>query len=239
VLRRAARGSPWNSEELIREELFSAERLEQHAESLAVAQRVTDSPASAYPLSRRLRDNARVLLRAYHTIAGVIDQGHPITPAAEWLVDNFHVVEDQIREIREDLPAGYYRQLPKLADGPLAGYPLQDFESTEGGGHTHIWRDLIAGNPAVASDNAIATTGDNLPQAQQYNAMDSALKVAHGYAHSSYIRGSIGQPHFSFHDPFVFLLHSNVDKIWAMWQVAFSITLNTTSTSPRRASLDL
>ena len=123
VLRRGAHGAPWNNEELIREELFSAERLEQHAESLAIAQQVTHSPKSVYPLSRRLGDNARVLLRAYQTIAGVIDQGHPITPAAEWLVDNFHVVEDQIREIREDLPAGYYRQLPKLADGPLAGYP--------------------------------------------------------------------------------------------------------------------
>src|SRR5213078_2611489 len=96
-----------------------------------------------------------------------------------------------------------------------AGYPLQTFESTEGGGHTHIWRDLIAGVPAVAPDNTIATTGNGLPQAQQYDAMDTASKVAHGYAHSSYIRGSIGQPHFSFHDPFVFLLHSNVDKIWA------------------------
>ena len=46
-----------------------------------------------------------------------------ITPAAEWLVDNFHIAEEQIREIRDDLPPGYYRQLPKLADGPLAGYP--------------------------------------------------------------------------------------------------------------------
>ena len=46
-----------------------------------------------------------------------------MTPAAEWLLDNYHLVEDQIREIRDDLPPGYYRQLPKLAAGPLAGYP--------------------------------------------------------------------------------------------------------------------
>jgi hypothetical protein len=44
-------------------------------------------------------------------------------PAAEWLLDNYHLVEAQIREIRDDLPVGYYRQLPKLAEGPFAGYP--------------------------------------------------------------------------------------------------------------------
>jgi hypothetical protein len=43
-------------------------------------------------------------------------------PAAKWLVDTFHFVEGQIREIRDDLPRGFYRQLPKLADGPLKGY---------------------------------------------------------------------------------------------------------------------
>ena len=64
-----------------------------------------------------------MLLDAYRAIAEAIREEHAITPAAEWLVDNFHVVEEQIREIRDDLPGGYYRQLPKLAEGPLAGYP--------------------------------------------------------------------------------------------------------------------
>ena len=50
-------------------------------------------------------------------------EGHAITPAAEWLIDNYHLVERQIREIRNDLPPRYYRQLPKLVDGPFAGYP--------------------------------------------------------------------------------------------------------------------
>ena len=50
-------------------------------------------------------------------------EGRAITPAAEWLLDNYHLVEEQIREIRADLPPGYYRQLPKLAAGPFAGYP--------------------------------------------------------------------------------------------------------------------
>ena len=47
----------------------------------------------------------------------------PITPAAEWLVDNYHIVDEQLREIHDDLPSGYYRELPKLAEGHLQGYP--------------------------------------------------------------------------------------------------------------------
>jgi cyclic beta-1,2-glucan glucanotransferase len=110
-------------EEPIRSELFSIERLEQHAESLAAAQRVTPTPGRGRPLATRLRDNGRVLLAAYRAIGAAIREERAITPAAEWLVDNFHIAEEQIREIRDDLPRGFYRQLPKLADGPLAGYP--------------------------------------------------------------------------------------------------------------------
>jgi len=110
-------------EDPIRAELFSVERLEQHAESLAAAQHVTSRPTRGRPLVARLRDNGRVLLGAYRAIAVAIGEERAITPAAEWLVDNFHVVEDQIREIRDDLPRGFYRQLPKLSEGPLEGYP--------------------------------------------------------------------------------------------------------------------
>ena len=64
-----------------------------------------------------------MLLDAYHTIVQATNELRAITPPAEWLIDNYHVVEKQIREVRTDLPPGFYRQLPKLADGPLAGYP--------------------------------------------------------------------------------------------------------------------
>src|SRR4030095_1800625 len=38
-------------------------------------------------------------------------------------LNNFHIVEEQIREIQEDLPPGFYRELPKLASGELQDYP--------------------------------------------------------------------------------------------------------------------
>jgi cyclic beta-1,2-glucan synthetase len=117
------RAAPWNNEESIREELFSIERLEQHAESLAAAQPVTARRTSGRSLAARLKENESVLLDAYRAIADAVGGGRAITPAAEWLLDNYHLVEEQIREIRDDLPPGYYRQLPKLAAGPFAGYP--------------------------------------------------------------------------------------------------------------------
>jgi len=61
------------------------------------------------PLLARLEENGRVLLDSYRDIAQAIAQGRSISPAAEWLADNFHIVDDQLREVRDDLPRGYYR----------------------------------------------------------------------------------------------------------------------------------
>jgi cyclic beta-1,2-glucan synthetase len=116
-------GSHWNNEQILREEIFSIERLEQHARSLAEAQPVSNQPAFGRSLRARLRSNEKALLFAYRSIARAVDEGRSITPAAEWVLDNYHVVEEQIREIREDLPPGFYRQLPKLDEGHFAGFP--------------------------------------------------------------------------------------------------------------------
>ena len=70
-----------------------------------------------------MEDNEQVLIDAYKSLADAIRRERTISPAAEWLVDNFHVVEEQLREIREDLPEGYYAELPRLSEGELTGYP--------------------------------------------------------------------------------------------------------------------
>ncbi len=116
-------GPHWNDEQILREEIFSIERLEEHARSLAAAQQVTRQPGLGRSLGARLRNNEKALLASYRATARAVDEGRGITPAAEWVLDNYHVVEEQIREIREDLPQGFYRQLPKLATGPFAGFP--------------------------------------------------------------------------------------------------------------------
>ena len=115
--------NPWKDPTPVREELFGVERLEQHARSLASAQAVTERPPAVVSLRKRLRQNAAVLLAAYRASAHEIESERTVVPAAEWLLDNYHLVEEQIREIHDDLPPNYYRQLPKLAEGPFAGYP--------------------------------------------------------------------------------------------------------------------
>jgi len=109
--------------ELIRAELFSIERLEQHAESLANAQRVTQKRFKGRAILKRVKDNNRVLIAARHQITQSIRDERSITPAGEWFVDNFHVIEEQILEIHDDLPPKFYRGLPKLTDGFLKGTP--------------------------------------------------------------------------------------------------------------------
>src|SRR5256714_1254801 len=107
----------------IREELYSLERLDQCAATLAAEQKLLNKPHRANLLLPRLEENGRKLIAAYDKLVESIRDEHVISPAAEWLVDNFHIVEEQVREIREDLPRGYYRELPKLAAGPFKNYP--------------------------------------------------------------------------------------------------------------------
>ena len=105
------KASPWDSEAPIREELFSVERLESHARSLALPRRSLcgrPRPATRRPTGRQRRG----LLAAYRDIVKATDEGRATTPAAEWLIDNYHLVEKQIHQIGMDLPPGYYRQLP-------------------------------------------------------------------------------------------------------------------------------
>src|SRR5687768_14885991 len=109
----------------LRGELLGTEHLAERVRAMAAAQRI--QPASkrhgGAPLLNRLIETRRILVDAHARLtARSADDAH-IGPAGEWLLDNFHVVREHIREVRQSLPRGYYRELPELASGPLAGYP--------------------------------------------------------------------------------------------------------------------
>ena len=109
----------------IRAELFGALRFEQHGHSLARAQVVQRGPSrgDTTPFFPRVDKNLESLRSAFDYIALISQSGRYVSPAAEWLLDNFHLVEAQLQQIREGVPRSYYARLPKLAAAPLAGLP--------------------------------------------------------------------------------------------------------------------
>jgi hypothetical protein len=87
-----------------------------------------------------------------------------------------------------------------------------------------IDRDIVEGSqPGVRWDDAIVATGDNLPKSQQWQAFRggragvTGLETDHNNVHGN-VGGNIGDVHRAFQDPLVFLLHANVDRLWASWQ---------------------
>ncbi len=97
----------------LRAELFSVTQLERHAQLLAAAHEIGPRTADDRLLAR-LAANQAVLAEAYTLVAEAVTRGRQITPAAEWFIDNYHLIEDQIRTARRHLPRGYSRELPRL-----------------------------------------------------------------------------------------------------------------------------
>lgn len=109
----------------IRGELLGADHLADRVRTVAREQRLLPDTVRHYrtPLLARMRDTRQILRDAYVRLSAATTAELDIGPAGEWLLDNYYVVEEHIREVRDSLPRGYYRELPVLAEGPLAGYP--------------------------------------------------------------------------------------------------------------------
>ena len=109
----------------IRGELLGAERLAERAQEVAASQRLVTGKRARRrtPLLARLNSTRKIIEDAHRRLTAAADKGADVGPAGEWLLDNYHVVLEHIGEVRESLPSGYYRELPELATGTLAGYP--------------------------------------------------------------------------------------------------------------------
>ena len=105
----------------LRAELFSGEQLARHGALLAAGHRVVTDRGSNSLLGR-LGQNEEIL-RTFNHATLTVDKTRRVTPAAEWLLDNFYLIEEQIHLARRHLPRGYSRELPRLVNGPSAGLP--------------------------------------------------------------------------------------------------------------------
>ncbi|GAB2879738.1 glucoamylase family protein [Uliginosibacterium flavum] len=106
----------------LRAELFSADQMELHGKSLASAHRITLDRAPDQLLAR-LAENEAALIEVCDLLTSAVTEKRRITPAGGWLLDNFYLIEEQIRATRIHLPKGYSRGLPRLKSGSSAGRP--------------------------------------------------------------------------------------------------------------------
>ena len=105
------------------ENLFKPTHLAEQGRRLARTQATETTPSAGKPLRPLLREADAEITGAYRALAEAGRAGEPLTPAAEWLLDNVHVVRDQLRTAEDVLPKAYYRVLPKLTAGPHQGLP--------------------------------------------------------------------------------------------------------------------
>ena len=112
----------YTDEPPLRAELFSESQMEQHGTELAGTHHLSVARASDQLLAR-LGANEGVLLHACSLLSTTVKANRRISPAGEWLLDNFYLIEEQIRTAKRHLPRRYSAELPQLAQGSSAGLP--------------------------------------------------------------------------------------------------------------------
>ncbi|HTV22624.1 MAG TPA: hypothetical protein VMG12_28240, partial [Polyangiaceae bacterium] len=113
----------WDEPRHLRGELLSREHLNAHAVELAKTHGAPVIQKTPGPLRRRFAQAKERVFDAYEILGRGAKHRREPSPAEEWLLDNASVVEDQIREIADDLPFGYLLELPRIARGAMQGYP--------------------------------------------------------------------------------------------------------------------
>ena len=111
-----------NEQPPLRSEIFTQEKLEAHAVTIAKRHELT-SEKTEERLLKRLAENENILLEVYALLSETLKENNRISPAAEWLLDNFYIIEEQIYTGKKHLPKGYSKALPRLLKGESAKLP--------------------------------------------------------------------------------------------------------------------
>lgn len=110
----------YQDEEPLRAQLFSSDQMESFGKTLAEMHKLSTKPAEDY-LLRRLADNEEHLTEVRKLITDSIEKKYQITPAGEWLIDNFYLIEEHIRIAKTHFPKNYNEDLPQLLDDASFG----------------------------------------------------------------------------------------------------------------------
>jgi len=138
----------------LRAELFSADQMEQHGKALAASHKLAPGRAPDRLLAR-LAANESALVGVCSLLTEAVTENRRIAPAGEWLLDNFYLIEEQIRTAKRHLPKGYSLELPRLAYGPSAGRPRVYDIALETVAHGDGWMDTEGLSRFVAAYQSV------------------------------------------------------------------------------------
>lgn len=119
--------------------ILRLEDLAIHGREMGKFHRVKMAGPSCGFLIGRLEENLNYISRVYHEVASSYDLGNQIAPAGEWLLDNYYIIEEHVKDILLTVKKGRFKDLPLLCNGSLKGAPriyaiaLEVVSHTDGG----------------------------------------------------------------------------------------------------------
>ena len=98
------------------------EQLQNYMEKIAVDYEVSiSSSPETYPIGR-LEDNYEFIEKTYNILNEHIKKGITIYPAGEWILDNFYIIEETVKNIKNELNEKKYKNFPSIANGFYKGF---------------------------------------------------------------------------------------------------------------------
>ncbi|PQQ67206.1 GH36-type glycosyl hydrolase domain-containing protein [Acetivibrio saccincola] len=101
---------------------LTCDELEEHAKEIAYDHNILRKPDIFNWPVPRMNENYKYIVSVYKALNEDVQKGIATTPAAEWLLDNFYIIEEQVKSVRKDLSKDLYLRLPAISYGPLKGY---------------------------------------------------------------------------------------------------------------------
>ena len=102
--------------------MLEKSQLENHLEKIASSHNIMQkSQKETYPVSQML-DNFRTIEEVYSLLNEHLKLGINIHPAGEWLLDNFYIIEETVKQIQKELPINKYTNFVGIANGEYKGF---------------------------------------------------------------------------------------------------------------------
>ncbi|MCX7841464.1 MAG: glycosyl transferase [Clostridia bacterium] len=107
----------------VRDASLTCEELEEHARKISVEHSVSNRKRLLNWPVPRMNESYSLIMSVYKSLNEDIHAKLAIPPAAEWLLDNFYIIEEQVKSIRRDIAKEELIRLPVLKCGTFRGFP--------------------------------------------------------------------------------------------------------------------